>query len=276
MGATVAGVSGDLSAVSHSRVSVHAMSKPEEAIAARRDIGEHDRLWIAAAAAAVGAVVWTQRDAVWPLLVAEGLASPGVGTAGTWHLNFAGWCLAGLVLMLVVSAVRSVAGWVAWSRWEQADRCGPVPVISAAHAAAAVAGAGGVAGWGAFGLGWGLLVMLVLLIVGAVSARRVVTRFTVVAVFTGRAVQVLGHGARVRAGGWQRWAGTAGWVAGEEFPARLECQIGPGWQGKPGELAELGRLAAEVNWPGPHDPGAYRWRTDFGRHTVVGEFARDW
>lgn len=222
---------------------------------------DHDRLWIVGGVALLGVGVWANRDALITKLDAE------VSSA-------ARWLLVSLLGLGVVSAAVCARGVLDCQRWVHGHRTGPVPVIPVGAAVVAAGTAFLIIAWPSVGLGWALLVQAAVIAAGGWFGPVAARRWYVAAVFTERAEQVLGFGhpgsARVQASEWQRHSGTV--THYEATPARIEATTGPGWQGKPAELAELSRFAADVNWPGVgyNSSHEYRWVSDYHRRRVVG------
>lgn len=248
---------------------------------------DSERLWILVGVVMLGAVAWVKRgvvmSAVMSTLVPYSLATPNVTPfhgdwrrpdvvtdwrpAPGWHVTGTGWLALAVLAVGLVGLPVCVSAAVGWSRWRRNGGVDAVPPVPAAAAAAVIAAAVFLAA---------LVVLPGLVWPGALGAAaagtaawaigaKAAARYRTVAAFAGRADQVLGHGhpaaGRVRVRGWQRSG------AGDEYPRRIDAACGPGWQHAPGELAELGRYAREVGWPG------YGWTFDPLTKRVTGEAA---
>ncbi|MCT7373155.1 hypothetical protein [Mycolicibacterium llatzerense] len=229
-------------------------------------------LWAAGGAAALVAVAWTKRNDVLAALEPHGLIEPNrtpfhgdfrqpdVVTdwrpAPGWHVTTSGWIAAAVVAAGLLGLLVCVAAAVSWARWRRrggVDEVPPVPALAAAAAGGAVLFAAAVLALAA-PLWLAAAAATVAAVVTGVFTARFGRRQRTLSAFAGRADQVLGHGhpaaGRVNARQWQSTD------AGETYPARIEAACGPGWQNTPGELAQLGRYARELGWPG------YSWTYD--------------
>ena len=231
-----------------------------------------EALLAALGAAVLGYALWSRRGDALAALGAAGLADPD---RGGWHLNFGGWMLAVLAALAVYGAARCALWAAAWRRWTAGHRTGPVPPVPVGPLLCAAGFAVLLVVWLAAGLGWGLLAMAAVSAVGAATGPHAARHWRESAVFGQHADTVLGHGhpgrAAVSATDWRRGVSAN---RSEDYPARIEAAVGPGWRGTPSELSELARLARDV-WPGYNSPGRYRWDTDHARRRVVGVFEPD-
>lgn len=245
-------------------------------------VNDDERLWLVVAAVMIAVAAWTQRGKLWAALAPYGLTTapktqtygtpvspfdPSGGTqvryGGDLHLTAGGWLGVLILVAGAVGVLACVGAGLSWSRWQRGGGVAavpPIPVWGVAAAAAAVVfvvvvwltswpwAAAVVAGLAAAIVAW--------------AAAPWARTYRLTQVWRGLAEQVLGHGhpglARVKVAEWEYRGPGAGW------PGRIEASTGPGWQHKPGELAELNRHAATLGWP------AYAWTRDPMRRTVIG------
>lgn len=239
-----------------------------------------DRLALIGGAGVLALVAWSKRDAAVAAGAPYGLSEPnrvadygdysrpwtptGWHTVPGNHITAAGWITLGVVAAAAVAALMCVAvarRWMRWRRGGGVEAVPPVPAVAAGLVFSAALLVGGVMIHLPFWVACGLAGSGGIAVGVAIADRG--QRYRVVAAFTGRADQVLGHGqpgrARVRARAWRRYDDHG------QYPGMIEATTGPGWQNVPAELAELGRYVAEIGWP-----SGYRWRYDPLRKVVAG------
>lgn len=243
--------------------------------------GDDERLWMVLGAGMLIVVGWTQRGRLWEALAPYGLTTgtkipiqtssnpydpfgeTRTAYSGDFHLTAGGWLGVLILAAAAVGVLACVGAGMAWARWQRGGGVTAVPPIPV---------------WGGVAAAAGLAFLVVVWLTGWPFAAAFVAAlcaagvwllcgswartYRLTQVWRGLAEQVLGHGhpglSTVRATGWESGGEGVGW------PGRIEASTGPGWQHKPGELAELNRHAALLGWP------AYTWTRDPMRRTVVG------
>lgn len=238
-----------------------------------------DRLWILGGVAALAAVGWFKRDSLLAALAPYGLTAPNrvpeyrdssrPWDPTGWHVvpghtvTSAGWAAVTVLFVGLIGLLMCAAAAAAWVRWHRRGGIEAVPAVPSAAAAAAVAPVGFAAAVIVMPGRWVVAVLAAAVLAAAAGwwTLAFAHRYRTVAAFAAQADQVLGHGypaaGRVQARTWQR-------DNGGHYPATITATCGPGWQDGPGELAQLGRYARAVGWPG------YTWSYDPMRKQVTG------